>query len=67
MQTLKSTIHRVVLPDTKGAAFTPQRNSIAFFGNPSLREVITCIPGLGEPKYSPVLCEDYLVRRLGET
>ncbi|GAA6048767.1 hypothetical protein JCM3770_003954 [Rhodotorula araucariae] len=64
--TLKSTIHRVVLPDGD-SEHTPRRQSIAFFSNPSLRQVITCLPELGPAKYPPVECEEYLVKRLGET
>ncbi|KAM0751545.1 thymine dioxygenase [Meredithblackwellia eburnea MCA 4105] len=72
---LKSTIHRVVLPTESrapsptgsGPAMTPQRNSIAFFSNPNLHQVIECIPGTGEAKYEPVESETYLVRRLTAT
>ncbi|ORY91601.1 thymine dioxygenase [Leucosporidium creatinivorum] len=65
---LKSTIHRVVLPsgDDKSET-TPQRNSIAFFSNPNLHQMISCLPGTGEAKYEPVECEEYLVRRLTAT
>ncbi|GAA5944423.1 isopenicillin N synthase family dioxygenase [Sporobolomyces koalae] len=65
---LKSTIHRVVLP-TGGAdsIMTPRRNSIAYFSNPNLHQVIECLPNTGTPKYEPVETEEYLVRRLGET
>ncbi|GAA5892411.1 isopenicillin N synthase family dioxygenase [Sporobolomyces salmoneus] len=65
---LKSTVHRVVLPT--GASedvMTPRRNSIAFFSNPNLHQMIECLPNTGEPKYEPVETEEYLVRRLGET
>ncbi|GAA5855588.1 hypothetical protein JCM9279_002991 [Rhodotorula babjevae] len=65
---LKSTIHRVVLPaDGDPLEMTPRRNSIAFFSNPSLRTVISALPGTGEPKYEPVETEAYLVKRLSET
>ncbi|GAA5902901.1 hypothetical protein JCM6882_009156 [Rhodosporidiobolus microsporus] len=64
---LKSTIHRVVLPFDLKEAMTPRRNSIAFFSNPNLHEIIKCLPNTGEPKYAPVECEEYLVKRLGET
>lgn len=71
-QVLKSTIHRVVLPSPvdgagEGPALTPQRNSIAFFSNPNLHQVISCLPGTGEPKYAPVETEEYLVGRLSAT
>ncbi|GAA5931246.1 hypothetical protein JCM1841_000873 [Sporobolomyces salmonicolor] len=65
---LKSTIHRVVLPAGGAESpMTPRRNSIAFFSNPNLHEMIACLPNTGTPKYDPVECEAYLVRRLGET
>ncbi|BGP39224.1 hypothetical protein JCM10450v2_003180 [Rhodotorula kratochvilovae] len=66
---LKSTIHRVVLPadGNPDELLTPRRNSIAFFGNPSLRTMIAALPGTGEPKYEPVETEAYLVKRLTET
>ncbi|GAA5822175.1 hypothetical protein JCM11251_004881 [Rhodosporidiobolus azoricus] len=64
---LKSTIHRVVLPFDLKETMTPRRNSIAFFSNPNLHEIIACLPNTGEPKYEPVECEEYLVKRLSET
>ncbi|GAA6004822.1 hypothetical protein JCM10207_008417 [Rhodosporidiobolus poonsookiae] len=66
---LKSTIHRVVLPADADPTvlMTPRRNSIAFFSNPNLKQRVECLPGTGAPKYAPVECEEYLVKRLGET
>ncbi|KAL7341749.1 thymine dioxygenase [Rhodotorula toruloides] len=66
---LKSTIHRVVLPadGDPSEPMTARRNSIAFFSNPNLHEMIRCLPGTGEPKYPEVETEAYLVKRLGET
>ncbi|GAA5990983.1 hypothetical protein JCM11641_007727 [Rhodosporidiobolus odoratus] len=64
---LKSTIHRVVLPADTKVEMTPRRNSIAFFSNPNLHEIIACLPNTGQAKYEPVECEEYLVKRLGET
>ncbi|KAI5476186.1 oxidoreductase,Oxoglutarate/iron-dependent oxygenase family [Pseudohyphozyma bogoriensis] len=63
---LKSTVHRVVVPQG-GGEMTPQRNSIAFFSNPGLTQMIRCLPELGAPKYPPVKCEEYLYRRVEET
>ncbi|GAA5878454.1 hypothetical protein JCM8547_006587 [Rhodosporidiobolus lusitaniae] len=66
---LRSTVHRVVLPSdlAPGSTMTPRRNSIAFFSNPNLHEMIACLPNTGEPKYEPVECEKYLVSRLEQT
>ncbi|BGO98663.1 hypothetical protein NBRC10513v2_003057 [Rhodotorula toruloides] len=66
---LKSTIHRVVLPadGDPSEPMTARRNSIAFFSNPNLHEMIRCLPGTGEPKYPEVETEAYLVKRLSET
>lgn len=42
---LKSTVHRVVLPyGGNKSPITPQRNSIAFFSNPNLHQVIEVSP-----------------------
>ena len=67
-EVLKSTIHRVVLPvGDDRAPTTPQRNSIAFFSNPNLHQMIECLPNTGSPKYEPVECEQYLIGRLSAT
>jgi isopenicillin N synthase-like dioxygenase len=66
-QVLKSTIHRVVLPQaTTPGGLTPQRNSIAFFSNFNLDLTIETLPGCGDAKYEPVKCGEYLERRLAE-
>lgn len=65
---LKSTIHRVVLPQGSDVTgLTPKRQSIAFFNNPNLHQVIEALPGTGEAKYEPVETEKYLIGRLSAT
>ncbi|GAA6037796.1 hypothetical protein JCM8097_005042 [Rhodosporidiobolus ruineniae] len=64
---LSSTKHRVVLPHDLAESMTPRRNSIAFFSNPNLHQLISCLPNTGGAKYEPVETEAYLVKRLGET
>ena len=65
---LKSTIHRVVLPQGSSLdGLTPKRQSMAFFNNPNLHQTIAALPGTGEPKYAPVETEAYLIGRLSAT
>lgn len=40
---------------------TPKRNSIAFFSNFNLGQIIDVLPGVGEAIYEPVESEAYLV------
>ena len=58
---IKSTIHRVVLPDDT----TVPRQSIAFFCNPDNECVIECIDG--SRKYESISTYDYIDKRLKET
>lgn len=43
------------------------RRSIAFFCNPNPDTLIECIPGLGEPKYEPVVAKVYYAGSLGKS
>lgn len=40
---------------------TPKRNSIAFFANFNLGQIISVLPGVGEALYEPIESEKYLV------
>jgi isopenicillin N synthase-like dioxygenase len=65
---IKSTLHRVVEPQSKAGAIYPARYSIAYFGQPNLEAWIEGIPGTvaeGETnKYEPVTSGGYLTSRL---
>lgn len=64
----KSTLHRVVLPQTSGPGpLTPRRQSVAFFTNPNAGTLVEALPGTGPPKYPPVQADAYLVKRLAAT
>jgi isopenicillin N synthase-like dioxygenase len=69
---LRSTLHRVVAPTTRGISetkgLTPARESIAFFCNPNFSAEVSCLPNCGDvPKYPPVNTGDYIVGRLAAT
>lgn len=69
---VKSTVHRVVEPPTKGSEEVhPARYSIAYFCNPNFDKFIEAIPGTlkeGEKsKYEGVNSGEYLVQRLSAT
>ncbi|KFA81473.1 hypothetical protein S40288_03340 [Stachybotrys chartarum IBT 40288] len=69
--TIKSTIHRVVEPPSKGNDTYPPRYSIAYFCNPNFKSHIEAIPGTyateAEKKYEGINSGDYLVQRLTAT
>ncbi|KFA68839.1 hypothetical protein S40285_01151 [Stachybotrys chlorohalonatus IBT 40285] len=69
--TIKSTIHRVVEPPSKGSDTYPPRYSIAYFCNPNFKSHIEAIPGTyateAEKKYEGINSGDYLVQRLTAT
>ncbi|KAF8517875.1 hypothetical protein JB92DRAFT_2904814 [Gautieria morchelliformis] len=67
---LRSTLHRVVAPQTAtNHDFTPMRRSIAFFCNPNAGARISCLPNCNShhPKYAPITTEEYIVGRLAVT
>jgi len=58
----RSTMHRVVEP-----AHAARRTSIAFFHNANWDALIECLPGLGEPRYRPVLAGRHLMNKFHRT
>ncbi|KAF8529100.1 Clavaminate synthase-like protein [Hysterangium stoloniferum] len=66
---LRSTLHRVVAPRVPidDDAYTPARQSIAFFCNPNGGAKIECLPhchsDLQPRKYQPITTEEYIVGR----
>jgi isopenicillin N synthase-like dioxygenase len=62
---LRSTVHRVVVPEAL-AAKGHRRQSIAFFLDPSFSALIAPVCG-GGGEYAPVRAGDYLLQRYGET
>ncbi|XP_066266694.1 uncharacterized protein [Branchiostoma lanceolatum] len=61
---LKSTSHRVLLPETEEGRKRARR-SIAFFAHPNQDAVITCLDGSN--KYPPITAGEYLKQRLTAT
>jgi len=58
----RSTLHRVVEGDDAG-----RRTSIAFFHTANWDARIECLPGLGEPRYQPVLAGRHLMEKFHRT
>lgn len=58
----RSTMHRVVEP-----ANASRRTSLAFFHNANWDARIECLPGLGEPRYAPVLAGRHLMSKFHRT
>ena len=58
----RSTMHRVVEPVGAG-----RRTSVAFFHNANWDALIECLPGLGEPRYAPVLAGRHLMQKFQRT
>ncbi|XP_035662148.1 2-oxoglutarate-Fe(II) type oxidoreductase ppzD-like isoform X2 [Branchiostoma floridae] len=61
---LKSTSHRVVIPETEEGRKTSRR-SLAFFAHPDDDAVITCLDGSN--KYPPITAGEYLKQKLTAT
>ncbi|KAJ7394170.1 hypothetical protein OS493_003850 [Desmophyllum pertusum] len=61
---LKSTVHRVLIPEDEIKRRAPRR-SLAFFVDPDVSALITCMDGLN--KYPPITSGDWMQYRLKDT
>lgn len=55
----RSTVHRVVLAP-EDAVGRPRRFSVPFFFEPNYDTLVSCLPGLGQPKFKPITSGEYL-------
>ncbi|CAH3034852.1 unnamed protein product [Porites lobata] len=61
---LKSTVHRVLIPEDEIRRRVPRR-SLVFFVDPDHEAVITCLDGSN--KYPPITSKDWISKKLEET
>jgi len=73
IDTLRSTLHRVVAPSSVGAqdGHVPERYSIPYFMGPDAKAFVECLPGCSGPdrpvRYEGVSVEKYIDDRLNAT